>query len=141
MNDISKINNTGTIQAKRYEPDFSYETSSVAMFETTYGGYISVSDYEVIKAERDALAVENAALKKFCKNAAFDADYESELCTDRGGFTDAFNNIQTPATDTALATIEARGVEKYADHLASSESPFASLGSARNFAKQLREGK
>jgi hypothetical protein len=50
-------------------------------------------------------------------------------------------NIKTPATDAALAAIEARGVEKYAVHLASSESPFASLGSARNFAKQLQENK
>lgn len=66
------------------------------------------------KAERDALAVENAALKNFCKNAAFDADYESELCMERGGFIDAFNNIETPATDAALAAIEARGVERAA---------------------------
>ncbi|HGM6984046.1 TPA: hypothetical protein ACKQD1_005066, partial [Serratia marcescens] len=48
---------------------------------------------------------------------------------------------ETPATDAVLAAIQAQGVEKFADHLASSESPFASLGSARNFAKQLREGK
>lgn len=73
--------------------------------------------YEALKAERDALAdrvnalaVENAAMKKFCKNAAFDADYESELCMERGGFTDALNNIETPATDAALAAIEARSI-------------------------------
>lgn len=73
---------------------------------------------ETIKKQFDrvnALAVENAALKNFCKNAAFNADYESELCMERGGFTDAFNNIHTPATDAALAAIEARGVEKFAE--------------------------
>jgi hypothetical protein len=87
-----------------------------------HGDYVKDEDYEALKADRDAqqkradaLAVENAALKNFCKNAAFDADYESELCMERGGFIDAFNNIETPATDAALAAIEARGVEKFAD--------------------------
>ncbi|GCH62093.1 DUF551 domain-containing protein [Escherichia coli] len=36
-----------------------------------------------------ALAAENAKLKKFCKDAAFDADYEAELGMERGGFSDA----------------------------------------------------
>lgn len=31
-----------------------------------------------------ALAAENAKLKKFCKDAAFDADYEAELGMERG---------------------------------------------------------
>lgn len=66
----------------------------------------------------DALAVENAAMKKFCKNAAFDADYESELCMERGGFTDALNNIETPATSAALAAIQAQGVEKFVTKIA-----------------------
>ncbi|MDH8362119.1 hypothetical protein QIG42_26920, partial [Klebsiella pneumoniae] len=54
---------------------------------------------------------ENVALKKFCKNAAFDADYEAELGMERGGFTDALNNIETPATDRIVAGIKADGVE------------------------------
>lgn len=45
-----------------------------------------------------ALAAENAKLKKFCKDAAFDADYEAELGMERGGFSDALNEIKTPAT-------------------------------------------
>ncbi|HGK4698209.1 TPA: hypothetical protein ACJ2WO_000044 [Klebsiella pneumoniae] len=60
--------------------------------------------------EMDKLATENVALKKFCKNAAFDADYESELGMERGGFTDALNNIETPATDRIVAGIKADGV-------------------------------
>ncbi|HDT2979809.1 ead/Ea22-like family protein [Klebsiella aerogenes] len=55
------------------------------------------------------LAAENAALKTFCKNAAFDADYEAELGMERGGFTDALNNIETPATDRIVAGIKADG--------------------------------
>ncbi|WP_192973926.1 hypothetical protein [Serratia marcescens] len=111
-----------------------------------------VLNYEALKAERDALAVENAALKKFCKNSAFDADYESELCMERGGFTDALNNIETPATSAALAAIQAQGVEKFADDLhktamamcsakPDNTTPGAYAGMARSFAKKLREAK
>jgi len=109
---------------KRFNPDFSMSISHelAYMRETPEGGYVAHGDYatlfselEVVKAERDALAVENAALKNFCKNAAFNADYESELCMERGGFTDAFNNIHTPATDAAIAAIEARVWEEAKD--------------------------
>ncbi|HGO4968670.1 TPA: hypothetical protein MDT76_004914 [Klebsiella pneumoniae] len=61
--------------------------------------------------EMDKLAAENVALKKFCKNAAFDADYEAELGMERGGFADALNNIEPPATDRIVAGIKADGVE------------------------------
>lgn len=54
------------------------------------------------------LAAENAGLKKFCKDAAFDADYEAELGMERGGFTDAFSDIKTPATDAFLAEVRAQ---------------------------------
>ncbi|HFV6207825.1 TPA: hypothetical protein ACH9WR_002526 [Escherichia coli] len=64
-----------------------------------------------------ALAAENAKLKKFCKDAAFDADYEAELGMERGGFSDALNEIKTPATDAFLAEVRAQGVEMYADNL------------------------
>lgn len=113
-----------------------------------------VLTYEALKADRDALAVENAALKEFCKNAAFDADYESELGMERGGFTDALNNIETPATDAALAAIEAQGVEKFAAWASDQQSMAAGDGDqkessiyrqvearAKHFAIELREGK
>ncbi|EFB4661977.1 hypothetical protein C0P59_000544 [Escherichia coli] len=58
-----------------------------------------------------ALAAENAKLKKFCKDAAFDADYEAELGMERGGFSDALNDIETPATDAFLAEVRAQGVD------------------------------
>ena len=58
-----------------------------------------------------ALAAENAKLKKFCKDAAFDADYEAELGMERGGFSDAINEIKTPATDAFLAEVRAQGVD------------------------------
>ncbi|HCL7912862.1 TPA: ead/Ea22-like family protein [Escherichia coli] len=55
-----------------------------------------------------ALAAENAVMKKFCKDAAFDADYEAELGMERGGFSDALNDIETPATDAFLAEVRAQ---------------------------------
>ncbi|ECG4878313.1 hypothetical protein GO394_000925 [Salmonella enterica subsp. enterica] len=63
-----------------------------------------------------ALAAENAKLKKFCKDAAFDADYEAELGMERGGFSDALNEIKTPATDAFLAEVRAQGVEMMREH-------------------------
>lgn len=102
------------------------------------------------------LAAENLALKKFCKNAAFDADYEAELGMENGGFTDALNDIETPATDRIVAEAEARGVEKFAaeqrgvaerlkkrggDAVTSSiKFCLNSAEEAEDFAKQLREG-
>lgn len=62
-----------------------------------------------VAAVINALAAENVALKKFCKNAAFDADYEAELGMEKGGFTDALNDIETPATDRIVAGIKADG--------------------------------
>lgn len=69
---------------------------------------------EVQLVRANALAAENAALKKFCKDAAFDADYEAELGMERGGFSDALNEIKTPATDAFLAEVRAQGVEMLA---------------------------
>ncbi len=63
-----------------------------------------------------ALAAENAKLKKFCKDAAFDADYEAELGMERGGFSDALNEIKTPATDAFLAEVRAQCLNAFIQH-------------------------
>ncbi|EEQ1525587.1 hypothetical protein DRF87_001008 [Escherichia coli] len=91
---------------------------------------------EVQLARANALAAENAGLKKFCKDAAFDADYEAELGMERGGFSDALNEIKTPATDAFLAEVRAQGVEMFADHLLCPDLD----DTIRDFAAQLRKG-
>lgn len=97
-----------------------------------------------LNAEREAklaLAAENAGVKKFCKDAAFDADYESELGMERGGFTDALNDIKTPATDAFLAEVRAQGVELFAESLkvaGGHEHPYSAV--ANEFAAQIRKG-
>ena len=60
-----------------------------------------------LEAKCAALAAESAGMKKFCKDAAFDADYEAELGMERGGFSDALNEIKTPATDAFLDEVRA----------------------------------
>ncbi|EGN4337902.1 hypothetical protein IH258_003604, partial [Escherichia coli] len=106
-----------------------------------------------LEAKCAALAAENAGMKKFCKDAAFDADYEAELGMERGGFSDALNEIKTPATDAFLAEVRAQGVEMYADNLDNGADDAERGGfdyavkflrseasSVRLFADQLRKG-
>lgn len=109
-------------------------------------GELSIREQKFLKLAKafKQMAAENVALKTFCKNAAFDADYEAELGMERGGFTDALNNIEIPATDHIVAGIKADGVEEFAAHLranynGASVCKIIALG-ADDFAKQLREG-
>ncbi|PCP30663.1 hypothetical protein CQA65_01240 [Klebsiella pneumoniae] len=106
-------------------------------------GELSIREQKFLKLAKayQHLAAENVALKKFCKNAAFDADYEAELGMERGGFTGALNNIETPATDRIVAEAEARGIEKGIAHL---EKKFSNIGvqimNLQWLADSLREG-
>ncbi|ELY2751942.1 hypothetical protein SMC33_004186 [Cronobacter sakazakii] len=97
----------------------------------------------------DALAAENAALKKFCKDAAFDADYEAELGMERGGFTDALNDIETTATDAFLREVRASAVDAVCLKISNSivscrQDEMIGLDEAVNiasdFAVELRQG-
>ncbi|MGT1784210.1 hypothetical protein SPM00_10315 [Enterobacter hormaechei subsp. xiangfangensis] len=121
--------------------------------ESAEGDMVDYEDYAALEARCAALAAENAGLKKFCKDAAFDADYEAELGMERGGFTDALNNIKTPATDAFLAEVRAQGVEMFAEVLKNSGAAYqrefyADTGNAYieaskdavEFAAQLRKG-
>nr|DAP97678.1 MAG TPA: hypothetical protein [Caudoviricetes sp.] len=106
--------------------------------------------YEALKAERDALAqrvemlaVENAALNKSLDDVC-DA-YENGQRDLLSEAIDKAINLPSPATDAALAAIQAQGVEKFADFL---DSPIDGqhcyqneVGLARHFASTLREAK
>ena len=104
------------------------------------GSYVKCKDHQEVVAALEskcaALAAENTGLKKFCKDTAFDADYEAELGMERGGFTDALNNIKTTATDAFLAEVRAQGVEMFAKEMHADISG----DDAREFAAQLRKG-
>lgn len=72
-----------------------------------------------LEARCAELSAENAGLMKFCKDAVFDADYEAELGMERGGFTDALNDIKTPATDAFLAEVRAQARNEGINYAAS----------------------
>ena len=103
-------------------------------------GELSIREQKFLKLAKayQQLAAENVALKTFCKNAAFDADYEAELGMERGGFTDALNNIEIPATDRIVAGIKADGVEEWVSSRGGRWN--GTTEEALKFAKQLREG-
>ena len=118
--------------------------------------------YEALKAERDALAdrvnalaVENAALKQAGNKmflSAISLMEDPELKIDHSRDIKDWERNETPATDAALAAIQAQGVEKFADDLhktamamcsvkPDNTTPGAYAGLARSFAKKLREAK
>lgn len=113
------------------------------------GNLVKYTDYAALEAKCAALAAEMAWLKKFCKDAAFDADYEAELGMERGGFTDALNNIKTPATDAFLAEVRASAVDEaclkisnsipncYQDELVGLDMAATICG---DFASEIRKG-
>ncbi len=109
--------------------------------------------YEALKAERDALAVENAAIKAMndCLSEEL-RGYESDGAFEGPNMHHLWWKSETPATDAALAAIQAQGVEKFADDLhktamamcsvkPDNTTPGAYAGMARSFAKKLREAK
>ncbi|BEO37327.1 hypothetical protein SMQE08_14150 [Serratia marcescens] len=133
---------------------------------------------ETIKEQTDrvnALALENAALKSAITGKAYidfvaSNGWNPGMKTINGkfaGFMDAeidfgcmaydhakklIDAVETPATDAALAAIQAQGVEKFADDLhktamamcsvkPDNTTPGAYAGMARSFAKKLREAK
>lgn len=111
-------------------------------------GELSIKEEKYLKIAKLCvqLAAENVALKTFCKNAAFDADYEAELGTERGGLTGALNNIETPATDRIVAGIKADGVEEFVSNTvhkifdeSEAVSDLAYLSLANSHVKKLRE--
>lgn len=105
-------------EIKRYDlvgdMDGNCNLNEARMEISADGIYVKHKDYAGLEVKCAALAAENAKLKKFCKDAAFDADYEAELGMERGGFSDALNEIKTPATDAFLAEVRAQGVEMLA---------------------------
>ncbi|EPK4542760.1 hypothetical protein M1I87_002952 [Serratia marcescens] len=124
-----------------------------------------VLTYEALKAERDAqqkradaLAVENAALKSKAAELVHEASevysaYNATIKEPDGDFMDMqtlyeMQCIETPATDAALAAIQAQGVEKFAKALrVKGDDAFfdaiaeAQANAADEFAAKLREAK
>ncbi|QHC46421.1 hypothetical protein EFZ62_16195 [Serratia marcescens] len=105
--------------------------------------------YEALKAERDALAVENAAMREALDSIRI---YSSDTLS---GPSDSVpdmaawlregvehlhqvSTIETPATSAALAAIDARGVEKFAAYLWKRGNEIASEGGKKSEVIQVR---
>ncbi|MEQ5054634.1 hypothetical protein ABN154_22965 [Klebsiella michiganensis] len=129
------------------------ETVNEIIASLEAAGELSIKETKVLALAKayQQLAAENVALKKFCKNAAFDADYEAELGMENGGFTDALNDIETPATDRIVAGIKADGASEFIGRLQQhvDEGDFVgdevavivgAIDCGKEFCEQLREG-
>lgn len=130
-----------TLEGLRTEDGYRNSTLSGTNYNRMWSCWQAAS--KASEQQLAAVVAENAGLKKFCKNAAFDADYEAELCMEQGGFTDALDEIKTPTTDAFLDEVRAQGVDAlniqfkkcsgmlYADSV---------IETAAEFAAKLRQG-
>ncbi|EMF1796113.1 hypothetical protein V2G00_000487 [Escherichia coli] len=120
----------------------SYEELEQKLAESQREFRAADATIENLQMQVEKLAAENAGLKKFCKDAAFDADYESELLGERGGFVDGLSLVKTQATDAFLAEVrasviaDAKGLFKNSSVMVYSESVVEELS---QFAAQLRQ--
>ncbi|ENN8392447.1 hypothetical protein ACAX60_000994 [Serratia marcescens] len=147
---------------KRFTPDYKMHAVRFEAFarEAEHGELVQFDDHQqvvsTLEAERDALAVENAGFKH-----ALSVILEHVDVTDKGQAgvvamiaNDELFNSETPATDAALAAIQAQGVEKFAAWASEQESMASDSSDkkeariycqvaarAKHFAKQLREAK
>ncbi|MGQ6138330.1 hypothetical protein ACUNGZ_12055 [Serratia sp. IR-2025] len=112
---------------------------------------------ESVKAERDALAVENAAMREALDSIRiFSSDTlsgPSDSVPDMAAWLREgveylyhISNVETPVTDAALAAIQAQGVEKLADKLDAEIEQFMSgaffydeISSREAISKMVRE--
>ncbi|HGM6992105.1 TPA: hypothetical protein ACKP7H_002357 [Serratia marcescens] len=149
---------------QRYNPDYVMHAARFAPFarENEHGEFVKFSDYEVLKAERDALAVENQALIEGLRciytTALIAQDSGSEILYSWDFSNQPAEEIEmwisgAKETDAALAAIQAQGVERFAERMltlandptystASHRNDLRDAGAkAMNYAAELREAK
>ncbi|HFZ1920748.1 TPA: hypothetical protein ACIJX2_000167 [Serratia marcescens] len=101
-----------------------------------------VLTYEALKAERDALAVENAALNEMNSSLCAELrEYESDDCQ-FGPMPQSVVNcfaLHTPATDAALAAIRNEATARVLKHLCDCQLISATVAELK--ADELREAK
>lgn len=113
------------MSVKRYEVN-----GSSSIFENENGSLVDYDDYAALETKCAALAAENAGLKKFCKDAAFDADYEAELGMERGGFTEGLSLVKTQQTEAFLAEVRASELDSLAGVAETMMVKFANQGAS-----------
>lgn len=99
ITDGSQNMHDGLLMATVSPDDSDYPFATFAMV-----GYYMAAEIEKLRAQRDALAAENAALKE--SERAFDA-----MCAEEHGDNWVSELTETPATDSFLAEVRAQGVD------------------------------
>ncbi|WP_305765659.1 hypothetical protein [Escherichia coli] len=99
ITDGSQNMHDGLLMASVSPDDSDYPFATFAMV-----GYYMAAEIEKLRAQRDALAEENAALKE--SERAFDA-----MCAEEHGDNWVSELTETPATDAFLAEVRAQGVD------------------------------
>lgn len=136
---------------QRYNPDYVMHAARFAPFarENEHGEFVKFSHYEILKAERDALAVENAALKvavdgfnqelygKGFEVLGWHLNGDTEPLDNWFGENDW--NPETPATDAALAAIRNEATARALKHLCDCQLISATVAELK--ADELREAK
>lgn len=126
---------------------FKEHLGLILSVERQDGNYVTYQDYSEIKAQRDALASENAAMKSLVREVA-ESSEECEFNGDEHRYVivpesfDALTDLlqETPATDAILSSVRAEGVEMVAESLIQNGVCTSShtVGYFKQFAAQLR---
>ncbi|MDS0779569.1 hypothetical protein OSC13_16815 [Serratia marcescens] len=135
---------------KRFTPDYKMHAVRFEAFarEAEHGEYVRFDAHQqvvsALKAERDALAVENAAMRHAITFATapdmwIDKGYNHFEYRYQEWYVDVLNaSAEIPATDAALAAIQAQGVEKFAAYLWKRGNEIVSEGGKKSEAIQVR---
>lgn len=120
---------------KRYDAHTNNNDFKSDWHEKKDGPMVRYDDYAALLKERDALAAENTGLNKFIDDECYVyGPYDVEPVDA------ALEKPEIPATDAAIAEIQARGVEMFADSLRAvggHAHPYSVV--AIEFAAQLRK--
>lgn len=144
---------------QRYNPDYVMHAARFEPFarENEHGEFVKFSDYEALKAERDAQQKRADALAASCSlyREAISKARRLINVDEMGDADDVLAQAERELSshDAALAAIEARGVEKFAERMltlandptystASHRNDLRDAGAkAMNYAAELREAK
>ena len=95
-----------------------------------------------VEAEKQvqALAAENAELRKWANVVGFDKDTEASANMEYGGFINALNCIKSDNTDAILNEVRAQAIEGFADDWQKLTQYSRITEMARDYANKLRAG-
>ncbi len=133
---------------KRFTPDYAMHAARFEPFarEAEHGEYVRFDAHQqkvsALEAERDALAVENAAIKAMndCLSEEL-RGYESDGAFEGPNMHHLWWKAETPATSAALAAIRDAVLDRVISKLGAMGSPDVTLMAVQALKNELREAK